>query len=218
MTSTLPPGPLLSILIPTVPNRAIQFERLFLDLQKQIDAGPHNVEILGLLDNKSRTVGAKRNALLAAAAGAYLVFLDDDDRVADDYVAAVCRAILENPGVDAIVYDVLCSVNGKQRSHCRYSIHNDAVVEKPGCYSAWAPHVCVWRSEIVKPIPFPDRQFGEDTDWSRVASLVARTEARIDRILYWYDFDSMNSETRQNLLEFQQRQLEKKCNPKANSA
>lgn len=203
--SRFPAGPLLSILIPTLLSRTIRFERLFGDLQNQIDAGPHSVEILGLLDNKAMSVGAKRNALLGVARGQYLVFIDDDDRVAGDYVSAVCHVLLENPGVDAVAYNVLCTVNGRRQIHCTYSIHNDCVEEQGAEYSAWLPHICVIRSQIGKSVPFPDRNFGEDSEWSRVISLIARTEVRIDRVMYWYDFNSMESETRKNLEDYHEK-------------
>jgi hypothetical protein len=74
----------LSILTPAVPSRIFQLQKLCFELEGQIKGLP--VEHLALLDNKRRTVGEKRDALLRAARGRYVAFVDDDDDVSDDYV------------------------------------------------------------------------------------------------------------------------------------
>ena len=37
-------------------------------------------------DNKKRTIGKKRDEMLKLAQGKYVTFVDDDDRISDDYV------------------------------------------------------------------------------------------------------------------------------------
>ena len=82
---------LLSILTPAVPSRFGQIEKLMLELHRQIRDLP--VEHLVLLDNKRRTVGEKRDALLRAARGEYISYVDDDDYVSNDYVFSLLAAI-----------------------------------------------------------------------------------------------------------------------------
>ena len=62
--------PLLSILTPAVPSRMAQLAKLCDELAKQI--GGLAVEHLTLLDNKRRSVGLKRQALLDIARGDYV--------------------------------------------------------------------------------------------------------------------------------------------------
>ena len=57
----------LSILTPAVPKRMLQIAELCEELERQIGGQP--VEHLVLIDNKRRTVGEKRDALLRAARG-----------------------------------------------------------------------------------------------------------------------------------------------------
>src|SRR4030095_2341394 len=57
------------------------------------------VEHLVLLDNKKRTVGEKRDALMRAARGDYISFVDDDDMIALDYVALILQKIRLAPDV-----------------------------------------------------------------------------------------------------------------------
>lgn len=58
---------LLSILIPSIPHRIDKMKRLFERLQEQI--GDKNIEVLSFLDNKKRSIGLKRDALVQLARG-----------------------------------------------------------------------------------------------------------------------------------------------------
>ena len=49
-----------------------------------------------MFDNKKRSVGEKRQDLLNLAKGQYLVFIDDDDRISDDYISSIIQAMNEN--------------------------------------------------------------------------------------------------------------------------
>ena len=52
-----------------------------------------DIEVIVLYDNKKRTIGQKRNALLDLAQGNHLVFLDDDDRISDDYILSIMEIL-----------------------------------------------------------------------------------------------------------------------------
>jgi Glycosyl transferase family 2 len=83
-----------SILIAGIPERYHVVHPLLLSLlEHQAVARMPDVELLYLLDNRRRSVGAKRNALLGAATGEYVSFVDDDDQVANDYVQKIYREI-----------------------------------------------------------------------------------------------------------------------------
>src|SRR5215467_9960671 len=95
---------LLSILIPTLESRRASFLRLYQRLDRQI---VHNnlrsvVEILVFEDGGQHSIGKKRNALLQRAAGRFVVFVDDDDDVSDDYVRLIAGALSKRPDVDCI--------------------------------------------------------------------------------------------------------------------
>jgi hypothetical protein len=50
------------------------------------------------------------------------------------------------------------------------------------------------RSTIAKSLPFRDMNCGEDTAWAEEICKLVRTEHRIDKILYVYQFDSKTTE------------------------
>src|ERR1035437_10432702 len=84
--------PTLSILILSVPRRVASgaMPRLVAKVTSQADR--HGAEVLCLLDNRSLSVGAKRDWLVKMARGDHVAFLDDDDDVSDDYVASLVEA------------------------------------------------------------------------------------------------------------------------------
>src|SRR5258708_31376101 len=97
----------LSILVPTVPSR---MEFFYPRLMKQLleQTAPYdNVEIISIFDNKKRSIGAKRITMLQLVQGEYVVSVDDDDRLAADYVSSIMEALEANPGVDCVVFNFL---------------------------------------------------------------------------------------------------------------
>jgi len=73
----------LSILICTIEERAPRFNVLMAELNRQMRDYQisHRVEVLSECDNRTMTIGAKRNLLLSRANGDYTCFIDDDDSV-----------------------------------------------------------------------------------------------------------------------------------------
>lgn len=77
----------LSILILSIPSRLSNFlPTLLQNLLKQAEPFKNQVEILTLIDNKVRSIGKKRQNLIDIAEGEYIAFIDDDDRVSDNYI------------------------------------------------------------------------------------------------------------------------------------
>ena len=176
-------NPLLSILIPTVPERAEKFKRLMDDLDAQ--ARGHKVEILSFCDNKTRSIGAKRNALLQAAEGKYVAFVDDDDDVSPDYVATLVD--MAKVDVDVLTFRQLAQWNDAT-STIEFRINYPvAAVFRPGCTTKRFPwHCCAWRRELAQECVFTDKDFGEDLDWVNQANELVKTEAYTPKVLHYY--------------------------------
>jgi glycosyltransferase involved in cell wall biosynthesis len=75
---------LLSILIPSVPERADKLKELLEKLKPRAKSWPGQVEVLSLIDFRTMSLGEKRNRLMRIAEGKYVIHLDDDDRLTDD--------------------------------------------------------------------------------------------------------------------------------------
>ncbi|MGD8579558.1 MAG: glycosyltransferase [Lysobacterales bacterium] len=183
--------PLLSVLIPTLEARRDQCARLCGELERQAEqaGATHAVEILTLPDDGKARVGAKRNTLVARAAGRFVAFVDDDDTLSDHYLDRLLSAIRTNPNVDCVCFPAEIRFRGRHPRRLEHSIayhdwrHEDGRYLRPPC------HLMPIRREIALRYPFPEIDYGEDMDWtlriSRDGAL--RHETKIDEVLYIYN-------------------------------
>lgn len=184
---------ILSILTPAVPSRREQLRVLHDELTRQI--GEQQVELLAFLDNKRRSVGAKRDALLRAARGDYIAFVDDDDFVSEDYVASILEAVRTEPSPDVVTFLQRATVNG-QSGIVEFRLGNPNEEFKPGEVTrrnAW--HVCAWRRSLAILSSFPDSSYGEDWQFaSRLCALRDLKSVHIPRVLHHYQHSSDSTE------------------------
>lgn len=182
----------LSILICTLPNRTAQMHSLFSSLYHQSIG--YSVEILYLGDNKSMSVGAKRNGLMSISSGKYLTFIDDDDSVSSDYIASIIEATKHNPEVICFQVDKL--FNGQKDRIQKFSKSYGRNHRSPDkLFNLMLPnHLCVWRRDVVKEL-FPDINLSEDYKWAEAMNQHYNNEHHIDKILYTYNFSKEKTET-----------------------
>jgi len=213
---------LWSLLIAAIPERFHSVQPLLYSLlEAQSVARMPDVELLYVLDNRRRPVGAKRNDLLDMARGEYVSFIDDDDEVAPDYVRRVHDAIIlarrQAPPVDVICFPQRAILHPHNVTHeCTYSLAHFRIRPPdqrrqlapmpgpdgkplPNCLAWSGPpaHTMVWRRELVKEVRFPDQTFGEDVSWVDQACARAASEICLDgQPLYFYKFDQERTATR----------------------
>jgi glycosyltransferase involved in cell wall biosynthesis len=187
---------LLSLLILTTPRRRSTFMQKILEqVESQVhNCGRDDVEILCLYDNKKRSVGEKRNAVLSLAQGRFFAFIDDDDRIADTYVKDILAVIAEKPETDVVVFDVEYKPGGGPAHVCLHGVEYN-IETKRGIYYRKPAHIHVWRRDLVKDIHFPSFSNGEDMDWCKKACLLVKKQERISKVLYYYDFSVTVTET-----------------------
>jgi glycosyltransferase involved in cell wall biosynthesis len=192
-----------SILILSIPERIQSMKAVVDHLQKQADESgqPKSVEILVLLDNRSKIISEKRNDLLDMARGKYMAFLDDDDVVSNDYIGKILWAIDAHDGVDCITFNQWCSIDGEPMD-VHFGIGNPhgqvwrgedgslGDIKRPPY------HMCVWRrgiaqSEGFNPMIGADGQsYAEDIDWLLRLYPKVQTEHHIDEPLHGYIYSS----------------------------
>ena len=180
----------LSLLIPFTPDRNQYMVVLLREIRKQI--GELNlwgqVEIVTKEDNYENSVGWKRNYLLDKAEGEYLAFIDSDDQISDDYIKTAFEGI--NRGADCCSLTGIITENGKNPKMFIHSILYDRWFEHEGVYYRNTNHLNVVRSSIAKQMRFPDKNHGEDRDYSQqlLDSGLLKTEHFINSITYFYDW------------------------------
>lgn len=182
----------LSILTPAIPSRMRQLDRLTYRINRQIADLP--VEHLILVDNKRRSVGLKRDALLRAARGKYVAFVDDDDDIDWGYVTMILEATEKDP--DVITFKQKASIDGvKGIIEFKLGNANEGFYpEADGTVKRNAWHVCAWRRTLAILSRFPDSNYGEDWKFAAPLCQLAKTEVHIPSVLHYYNYDSKVSE------------------------
>lgn len=174
----------LSILIPMISNRLDNFTILVNKLEKQSIGLP--VEILGLFDNKNKTIGEKRNLLINMSSNDYICFIDDDDDVTEDYVNLILNEINNTP--DCITFNVNIHKPHSNSRLCKYDLtYNNEYIKN--IFYGKPTHLHVWKKELVKNILFPHQNIDEDVEWAKQAIKQLRKTSNIDRVIYQYNLD-----------------------------
>lgn len=191
----------LSILIPTIPERLNKRIDLQVMLQRQIDFINETHPTLGkievLIDNDKKfiyggkTVGQKRNDLVQRANGKYLCFLDDDDEVPFNYIETILRAALMSP--DIITFNSLfkCDTYWTLIDMSIQNENEESTPERIVKRNAW--HICPMKSEIVKKYSFPNKNNAEDWEWMKQVLTEIKTEIKLNTILHQYNHSNLIS-------------------------
>lgn len=197
----------LSILVCSTQNRYNTFlPKILQQLFDQEKALPFQyfgeVEIIAMVDNKCRMLGTKRNDLLKMAQGDYVVFVDDDDRISDDYVLQLVEAT--NVMADVIVFQVSVSINGAEPKICYYSNkytedYNQTMGKMVIAYHRLPNHIMAVKKALALKTMYKDILKGEDADYSKRLLRLLETQYVIDKVLYHYDYSDENTETQQKL-------------------
>ena len=192
---------ILSIGILTIPERRYLYLRLMNHLEKIMSDTPHlkgKVEYVVALDEKIKTVGEKRNEVLDRARGKYVCFIDDDDLVSDVYFQALVETLENHPQVDCVGFKGMYYEHGEQQMVFHHAIQNGGHwKDENGIQRRPVNHLNPVRTEFARKIRFPEKSFGEDSDYCDrlLDSGLIKSEAFIDLILYHYLFDREISAT-----------------------
>lgn len=186
---------LLSIMIPYTPDRAKVLYELLSALHRQIEKEnvQNEVEILIELDNYEMSIGAKRQKLLERAVGEYVVAIDSDDEVSEDYISSIIEGIRQNP--DVISFNGYMTTKGVSRESFKimkdslYITVSDAHGRKE--HLRYNNHLSPIKREIALKIGYKDMKFAEDFDYAKrlKESGLVKTEYYIPKDLYHYKYN-----------------------------
>lgn len=175
----------LSVLIATIPSRESSFKNLLEYLYIQCYDIKHLVEVKW--DNSlDYNIGTKRNKLLQQASGKYIVFIDDDDHIAPNYVELILNACKDN--TDCIAINGTITTNGYNERKWFISMVYKRWHELNGVYFRTPNHISPVRRELALQAGFPEIAFGEDAVYSERLYTLLKTETTILQPIYHYDF------------------------------
>lgn len=180
----------LSILIANIPSREKQFLSLYHRLDNQLfllGADHRFVEIIS--DNSiDYNIGVKRNKLLHRAKGEYIVFIDDDDEVSNNYISLILNAIESNP--DCVAIKGIMTTNGINEKNWLISKEFGRWYERKGVYYRTPNHISPVRRELALKAGFPEISHGEDYQYSMRLFPLLKTETIIQEPIYHYKYIS----------------------------
>lgn len=193
---------ILSILIPTVEERADQFHELLTFLQWQIHEHHLNdiVEIKFLKDNKEMTIGEKRNKLYRMAEGDYSWMIDDDDMVHHDAVPLIVDALKDRP--DCVGFKELCIFDGKRVESSNFSIRYPGWLDNyDGFNHVRTPFFKTpIKTRLCLQVAVAPLRWGEDAKFAQDIYPLLKAESYINEFIYIYRHNSSPHNQRYGIL------------------
>ncbi|MFA6087475.1 glycosyltransferase [Mucilaginibacter sp.] len=199
--------PVLSVLIATMPKRHWYLMVLLTSLTSQLKDitlpeqvpskepslwGPgtaYNPPVEILVDaSMDYNIGTKRNKLLERATGKYIVFVDDDDEVAPNYLKQICSATLQD--ADCIGISGLITTDSRNHRQWHISKEYRSWYERNGVYYRTPNHISPVKRELALQAGFPEISFGEDHGYSMRLLPLLKSEVTIPGNLYFYKYIS----------------------------
>ncbi len=192
---------LLSILIATIQGREPQFAVLLEHVTSQcrrrgwLGAGDEagTVEILWEKDDKTISIGAKRQILLERARGKFVAFIDDDDWVSDNYVSRIVDAIASHPRIDCVGLIGEHTTDGGNPERFVGSLrYREWASDRDGYRYVRSPYhkTPVARTAALRA-GFQDERFREDYSYSmRLRGLLHREYFIADEVLYHHRYST----------------------------
>lgn len=178
--------PRLSILICTLTNRQNLLERLLKVIGKQ---DCKEIEILVESDDGQMTIGAKRNKLLHRSTGDYIAFIDDDDLVSENYVSKILKALKSNPdccGIEGTIHNEKKGWSRKFIHSIKYNKWYDKNDGTNITYFRCPNHLSPVKRQLALATMFPEKDSGEDRDYSMRLRPLIKVESYIKGSIYSY--------------------------------
>lgn len=184
---------LLTIMLPTTIDRRETFYPLLEEVKKQIAKNKFEdiVEIVIDEDNKEKSIGRKRQDLLERATGKYVVGIDSDDWIAEDYLDCIVTSLKENPSIDHVGFLEDCDIDG-DKSISIFSIRNKYWAENQDGYDhirCANPKSVILREKALQ-VGYEDSRYGEDRIFSEAVTSILTSEIFIEKPLYLYRYKS----------------------------
>ncbi len=180
----------ISILIASLESRSHLYGPLYDYLIGQIN-DHSQVEIVSFIDNKQFSTGHKRNELLKAASGKYIIFIDDDDWVEPYYVEELLKAAESD--ADCFAINGWITTNGRHKMQWFLSKDHPNVTRN-NTYLRTTNHITAVKRELALQAGFPDKSNAEDKFYSDRVAVLCKTEYKIKKPMYHYRFSTLNKE------------------------
>lgn len=182
---------ILSILIPTLGDRAQFLRELMLNITNQIEKLNAADKVEVLVDGRGRefTTGEKRNSLLERAKGKYTWFVDDDDFIWEYAIEEILKASEKNPDVMAI--NGIMTTDNANPIQWFIALGNEYKAIKRDnkeVYLRFPNHITPMKREHAIKVKFPNKTVFEDYEWAKTLRDAGylKTQVKIEKPMYHY--------------------------------
>jgi hypothetical protein len=184
--------PIWTILIPHLDDREELLNRLLEGLMPQVFAHQPDVTLEILTNDGSEGIPVYRQRLLDRARSDYVSFIDDDDKVADDYVSTILPLL---DGVDQVGFWLQYYEMGvPYPAPTKHSLSCGGWWDTQVAWCRDVSHLNPVRTELARHVGFigaPD--LGEDHWWAFKMRGLVHTEHFVDKVMYHYLHDPNHS-------------------------
>lgn len=140
-------------------------------------------------DSMDYNIGTKRNKLLEMAKGEFIVYVDDDDLISNNYVSLVLEACKSKP--DCIGINGIITTDGKdERQWFISKEYGHWHTGANGVYYRTPNHISPVKRELALQAGFPEISFGEDAEYSNRLLPLLKSEVIIAQPIYKYLYKS----------------------------
>jgi len=186
---------ILTIGIPSLNERKESLNELLIFMNSNTNKENRQkskVEIIVNIDDGEKTVGQKRNEILQQAKGKFICYVDDDDKIDEEYINLILKTIEENPELDCIGFTGMYYVNGEPTMLFKHAKEYGGHYKKEGIQYRPVNHLNPVRTELAQQIGFPEKNFGEDSDYCDrlLESGLVKNEVILDKVMYHYLWNS----------------------------
>lgn len=174
------------IIIPTVVDRPLLFERLRDTLAPQVAKYNGDIEVLVCWNNYETELSRLRQKLIEETTAEYTNFIDDDDNVSEDYCDSIYPLL---DGVDYIGFKVDFPQGGSNRPVI-HSLSCEKWEETPHGFYRRGTLINPTRRELMLKAGFKNADYHknipEDITYARNVDKLLKTEHFIDKEVHIY--------------------------------
>jgi hypothetical protein len=180
----------LSVLICSLDERADALASLLSKIERYKSRSTMRVEVLTSIDNREKTIGAKRQDLITQARGKYSCFIDDDDDIDEDYFKEIGEVLTASPDADSVSMIGMFYKNGVYVKPFYHSIRYDAYSEDRKGFYRFPNHLNPILTGFSRRVGFTSKNHGEDTEFATKLNTlrIITKEAMVRKSLYDYKF------------------------------
>lgn len=179
-----------TILIATLAQRGPRLRRVLGQLLPQTEPYDGRVRVCALYNKGERPLGEVRQDLIEHATSDYVSFVDDDDELPEYYVSEIMPLL---GTVDYVGWRMQCFIDGVKMKPTFHSLRFPRWSEDRKGYYRDVSHLNPIRTKLAQKVDYRKVPSPEDYGWALKVRRYLKSEAYVDRVMYFYHSSSRDT-------------------------